>query len=321
MTTEVTDEGKGTETRAGMVAIVGRPNVGKSTLLNALLENKLAIVSPRPQTTRNRILGVRTFERDQLVLLDTPGIHRGKADLNRFMIKEALGSLQGVDGILLVTEVEPRSAKAAAEGGALQLHEEDRFVLEQVKQHKDASAPLLLAINKIDLLADRRTVLPLMQAWCEAGFERIVPISALAADGVDRVIAELRALLPVGPHLYPEDMFTDRAERFLVGELIREQVFTRCHQEIPYAVAVEVERFEERPDRGDVCIDALIHVERPGQKAIVIGAGGTMIRDIGTAARDEIGRLLGCPAHLRLTVHVEAEWSRRPGPRRRFGYE
>jgi len=312
-------------TQAGFVAIVGRPNVGKSTLLNALIGTKIAIVSPRPQTTRNRILGVRTTGAVQAVYLDTPGIHRDRKNLNRFMVQEALASVDGVDCVLLVTEVDPRLLERAADGHPPGLHPDDAYVLQQVRSHlrapKAAEQALVIVVNKVDLVRDRGRILPLLASWSDAGFDRIVPISAKNGVGVDRLVTEIHAALPTGPHLYPTETLTDRAERFIAEELIREQVFARCRQELPYAAAVVVERFTERAEAGDVVIEAVIHVERDGQKAILIGKRGSMIKAIGTAAREEIGRLLGCTVHLTLSVHVQEDWTRSPAARRRFGYE
>jgi GTP-binding protein Era len=315
--------------RSGFAAIVGRPNVGKSTLLNRILGEKLAIVSPRPQTTRNRILGVHTVGADQVVLLDTPGIHRDRANLNRFMVQEALESLASVDVVLLLSEV--------TRGGRAELEAADVYVLEQIKIH-EPRAPIVVVINKIDRLAgpSRQLLLPLMALWRDRGFERIVPTCALDGDGVDVLLAEVLALLPRGAHQFPAELLTDRPERFLAGELVREQVFLCCRQEVPYSTAVEVISFEERAGRGDsrlhrgapegreqtqILIEALIHVERTSQRAILVGKHGATIKAIGTAARQAIGRLLGCTVHLKLTVHVERDWTHSPQGRRRLGYE
>jgi len=317
------------EGRAGIVAIVGRPNVGKSTLLNRVLGEKLAIVSRKPQTTRNRILGIHNAEQGQLALLDTPGIHRSRANLNQFMVQEALESIHGVDCILLLTELQrargrgaPTEAEEHAPAGALShaLDPKDRYVLDQIEL-QSARCPVVVAINKIDLLADRSLLLPEIASWSERGFASIVPISARTGDGVDRLLAEVFTHLPVGPPLYPEEMLTDRAERFLAAELIREQIFQRCHKELPYSVAVAIEDFIERPHSSDVVIEAVIHVERESQKAIVIGKQGSMIKAVGCAARAALGGLLGCEVHLKLTVRVEPDWSKRPAGRRKLGYE
>jgi GTPase len=306
----------------GTAAIVGRPNVGKSTLLNRLLGQKLAIVSHLPQTTRNRILGVRTWDGNQLALLDTPGIHDTRArrgDINRFMVQEALDSLGGVDCVVLMTEV-GLLARSKPDEVKAELHPEDAYVLEQVEKHR-GGAPIVVALNKIDKLADRRALLPLMAGWSQRGPSAMVPISAQTGDGVDALLGEVLEHLPCGPLLYPEDMLTDRPERFLCAELIREQVFLCFRQEVPYSTAVEVVAFEERAEQKDVRIEAVIFVERESQKAILIGKGGSAIKKIGTAARGEIAQLLDCPAHLQLTVRVADEWTRKPASRRRFGYE
>jgi GTPase len=312
-----------TPKRAGFVTIIGRPNVGKSTLLNAILGEKLAIVSNRPQTTRNRILGVKTRGSDQLVLVDTPGIHRHKSNLNKFMVQEALAGAAGVNAIVFVTEVNSKVLKKAAEADTpadtLRLVDEDRYVLEQIKAIDD-QRPVILVINKIDRVKERQHLLPLMEMWHRQGFETIIPISALQNDGVDGLLEALCTFLPEGEHIYPEDMLTDKAERFLASEYVREQVFLRCHEEIPYATAVEIERYETRPS-GDIMVEGAIIVERSGQKAIIIGKRGQMIKEIGTAARQQLGDLLGQTVHMKLTVRVDPDWSHRPTGRRRFGYE
>ncbi len=308
--------------RTGFAALVGRPNVGKSTLLNQVLGLKLAIVSHRPQTTRNRILGIHNSGDDQLIIVDTPGIHRSRANLNRFMVKEALDGLDGVDCVLMLTEVDRRRLANAGEGQPLSLTEEDCYVLDQVQRLRPG-APVVVVVNKVDRIpkAERHLLLPLMAGWAERGFSDIVPISALHGEGVEDLLSSVVARLPRGPRLYPEDLFTDRAERFLAAELIREQVFHRCHQEVPYATAVEVVRFDERPRTGDVAIEAIIHVERDSQKGILIGRKGSMIKQIGASARQEIGAILGCQVHLKLTIHVEREWTRSVEGRRRLGYD
>lgn len=310
----------------GLAAIIGRPNVGKSTLMNRLLGEKVSIVSWKPQTTRNRIIGIKTAQNNQLILIDTPGIHKSRVNLNQFMVQESVESLHRVDCVLLMTEVDPDSAKSDCE--KLNPDEEprakiasaDKYILEMMRQ-QEVKAPVILVINKIDLLKDRRFLLPIMAEWRDKGFSNIVPISSTKGDGIDTLETEVLTLLPSGPLLYPEDMYTDQAERFLASELIREQIFLRCKQEVPYATAIEIERFQERPDRQDVFIEAVIHVERDSQKAIIIGKGGSMIKEIGIAAREEIGQLLHCPVHLKLTVHVEENWTHSPAGRRKFGYE
>jgi GTP-binding protein Era len=298
---------------AGTIAILGRPNVGKSTLLNRVVGEKLAIVSPKPQTTRDRILGVWNGPEGQIVFVDTPGVHAAKGGLNRYMVEQALGTLEGVDAVLLVIEA-PAKGENATEPGAA-----ERRILDAVAE---AKLPVVLAINKVDTVPDKAVLLPMLTAWQSvAPFAALVPISAKQGKGLDGLVRELLALLPEGPPLYGPDVLTDRTERFLAGELIREQLFLKLRQELPYATAVVIENWEERGDRGDVVIDASIIVEREGQKAIVVGKGGAMIKDIGTRARAEVSALLDRPAHVRLQVKVAEEWTSSPAALARFGYE
>jgi GTP-binding protein Era len=297
-------------TVAGTVAILGRPNVGKSTLLNALVGEKLAIVTPKPQTTRNRILGVWNGPAGQIVFVDTPGVHGSKKALNRFMVQEALGTIESVDAALLVVDA-----------GERRPGNEEREILRELKA---AHRPTVLALNKVDKVKDKSALLPLLSEWEQVSkFEALVPISALKNKNLEPVVAELVKLLPRGEPLYGPDMLTDRTERFLAAELIREQVFLLTRQELPYAVAVDIVSWEERARQDgteDVVIEATILVERESQKAIAVGKGGTMIREIGTKARAEITALLGRPAHLKLQVKVEPEWTTSPAALARLGY-
>ena len=323
-------------TRAGFIAIAGRPNVGKSTLLNRIVGEKLAIASPRPQTTRNRILAVRNVGEDQLVLVDTPGLHRphgrGRSGLNAFMMDEARGALADVDVVLVLTDLRALGVRGPghnahdeedlADPGQL-LGAEERYVAEELAT---AGKPTILAVNKIDLLSDKRLLLPLIDAWGKLHpLREIIPISAETGDGVDHLLDVLRAALPVGAPLFPADVLTDRPERFLVAELIREQVFLKTRQEVPYAVAVTIDGWQDRAgrrgERVGAVLDATVHVEKESQKKIIVGEGGRMIRDIGTAARQEIGELLGCGVHLQLFVRVDPDWTTRAGALRDFGYE
>lgn len=318
--------------RAGFVGIVGRPNVGKSTLLNRIIGEKLAIASPRPQTTRNRILAVHNIDSDQLVLVDTPGLHRphghGRSGLNTFMMDEARRALTDVDVALVLTDLRalgvrgPGQAPTKEDAAEFALGAEEQYVAQELAQ---AGKPTVLAVNKIDLLGDKRRLLPLMESWSRLHpLLAIVPVSALTGEGVDALLRELRAALPAGPPLFPEDVLTDRPERWLVAELIREQVFLKTRQEVPYAVAVTVETWQDRPGRrggrAGVNLDATIHVEKESQKKIIVGEGGAMIRDIGTAARAEIERLLSCPVHVALFVRVDPDWTTRPAALREMGY-
>jgi GTP-binding protein Era len=314
---------------AGTVAIMGRPNVGKSTLLNAIVGEKLAIVTPKPQTTRNRIVGVwngeATLAADdsrgpgrpaigQIVFVDTPGVHQARSPLNRFMVREAMGAIDGVDAVLLVSEAHERSGTLSPQA---KLPEAETWILERLAA---ADKPAVLCLNKADKVKDKAQILPLIEWWGRVGrFRAIVPTCATRRKGLDGLIKELLRLLPEGPPLYGPEVLTDRTERFLAGELVREQLFLRLHQELPYATAVVVEGWSER-EKGDVVIDASIVVDRESQKAIVVGKRGAMIRDVGTAARQEITSLLGRPAHLRLNVRVEEGWTGSPAGLAEAGY-
>jgi GTP-binding protein Era len=312
--------------RAGFVALIGRPNVGKSTLLNQVLGEKIAIVAPRPQTTRNRIMGVRNLEGAQLVLVDTPGLHRptgrGRSRLNQFMVGEALAALEEVDALVVLAEC-PEPAEAKKLATRFELDAGNRYVIEQLERVKK---PALLAINKVDLLSNKQLLLPLIEGWSRAyAWAAIVPMSAKSGDGVERLVEEMARLLPEGKALFPEEMITDRAERWLGAELIREQVFILTKQEVPYSVAVTIDEWEERPEAGtrpaDVVVSATVHVEKEAQKKIVVGEGGRMIREIGSRARQEIANLLGCPVHLKLFVRVDEGWTGNPSTLRDMGYE
>ncbi|HYV46393.1 MAG TPA: GTPase Era [Myxococcaceae bacterium] len=298
-------------TRAGFAALIGRPNVGKSTLLNRLTGEKLAIVSPKPQTTRNRIMGVVTVKEGQVALLDTPGIHQAKGELNRRMVEVALRAAAEVDLVCFL--IEP-----AADGNP-EVGPGNERILEELKRLKK---PVVLAINKIDEVK-KPLLLPLIALYQDRfPFAEVVPISARDGDGVNRLLKLLVALLPEGEPMFDEDVLTDQAERALVAEYVREQVLRHCRQEVPYSSAVRVDIFEERErDRGLVKIECSILVERESQKAIVIGKRGAMLKAIGTDARKPIERLLGTKVFLSLRVRVEENWTERPEALRRLGYE
>jgi GTPase len=316
--------------RAGFVALVGRPNVGKSTLLNRILGEKIAIATPRPQTTRNRIVGVRNLEAGQLVLVDTPGLHRpkgrGRSRLNQFMVGEALAALQEVDAVCAIVE-----APAAADlKRGWKLDAGTTYVLDQLAA---VGKPAVLAVNKVDTLGNKQLLLPLLDALGRAhAWRAIVPISAKNGDGVDRLVTELVGMLPEGERLFPEEMLTDRAERWLGAEFIREQVFILTRQEVPYSTAVTIDSWQERdlaPRRrpegqegpaSDVMVEATIHVEKEAHKRIVVGEGGRMIREIGTRARQEIANLLAVPVHLKLFVRVDEGWTESARQLRELGY-
>jgi GTP-binding protein Era len=295
---------------AGTVVILGRPNVGKSTLLNTLVGEKLAIVTPKPQTTRNRIVGVWNGPAGQIVFVDTPGVHGGHKELNRFMVQEALGAIDEVDAALLVVD--------AGE------HYPSPEELQILRDLADAKRPVVLALNKVDRVKDKGKLLPTLLDWEKAAdFGAMIPISALKGSNLEPLVAELCKLLPHGEPLYGPDTLTDRTERFLVTELVREQLFLLLRQEVPYGVAVVIESWEERARQdgtNDVVIEAAILVERDSQKAIVVGKGGSMIREIGTVARAQITDLLQRPAHLKLHVKVDPEWTTSPEALARLGY-
>jgi GTP-binding protein Era len=298
--------GNGAATVAGTVAILGRPNVGKSTLLNQIVGEKLAIVTPKPQTTRNRIAGVYNAARGQIVFVDTPGVHGARKGLNRFMVEEALGIIPDVEAALLIVD-----AATDRPGDA-----EDAIL----RGLAEARCPVVLGINKVDSVKDKAALLPVLERWGQRPELRaLVPISARRGTNVPRLLDELWALLPEGPPLYGPDMLTDRTERFLAAELVREQLFLALRQEVPYAVAVLIETWEER-EKGDVVISARIVVERDSQRAIVLGKGGAMIRDVGTRARAAITELLQRPAHLKLHVEVHPDWTTSAEALARYGY-
>ncbi|MCG5056338.1 MAG: GTPase Era [Myxococcales bacterium] len=294
---------------AGVVAIVGEPNVGKSTLLNRVVGEKLAIVTPKPQTTRNRILGVWNGPQGQIVFVDTPGVHAARSALGKYMVDEAYRALEQVDAVLMVVDLSKSGAGGSRHlpRGARKGSPVEAALLERVKQ---AGKPAVLALNKVDQFKDKSKLFPVLEGWNETGaFSALVPISATKDKHLDGLVSELLKLLPEGPPLYDPDTLTDRTERFLVGELVREQVFLQLYQELPFSTGVEIDSWQERPDKGDVVISATIVVERESQKAIVVGRAGAVIRDIGKAARQEATQLLGRPAHLKLFVKVSRDWT------------
>jgi GTPase len=283
--------------RAGTVAIVGRPNVGKSTLLNALVGTKVAIVTPKPQTTRTRVVGIRTTPAGQAVFVDTPGIHDARSTLNRRMVETARRTLEDVDATLLVLDAGAGITAA------------DR---ELARELATGTLPVVVVLNKMDRLP-RAQLLPQMAelATLLPGRE-LVPASARRDDNVARVLDVVLGVLPEGPPLYPGDEFTTEPARALAQELVREQVFLAARDEVPYGAATLIERFEERPEQDLVVIGATILVARPSHKAIVIGAGGERLREIGTLARQELERLLGTRVFLDLFVRVEPGWADDP---------
>lgn len=299
--------------RAGLVAVIGRPNVGKSTLVNALVGANVSIVSNRPQTTRHRLLGIATLPEGQIVLVDTPGLHRegGKRAsnaLNRVLNRAARGAIEGVDAAMLVVE-------------AGRWDEEDALAYDTLHA---SGLPVVLAVNQVDRIADKATLLPYLQRVAEGrAFAAVHPISALRRTGLDALAASLLALLPEQPPLYGEDEITDKSQRFLAGELLREQLMRQLGAELPYATTVEIESFTEEPSpqAGTMYrIGAVVWVEREGQKAIVIGKGGTRLRDIGKRARERMEQLFGAKVFLQTWVRVREGWSDDETALRSLGY-
>ncbi len=291
--------------RSGFVAILGAPNAGKSTLLNRLLGAKIAITSRKPQTTRNRILGVVHREKAQLVFIDTPGVHPSKTPLNVRIVDTALSALADVDLVMIL-------ADAARPDPA-----SESYLL---KRLQGVGKPLLLALNKIDLVP-KDHLLAQMEHWSARGpFDALMAISALKGLEIEALLDAMQARLPEGPPFFPEDTLTDVPERFIVAELIREKVFRLTGEEIPYATAVTVEAFKEEPRGGRIRIHASIHVERSSQKGIIIGRGGRKLKEIGQAARADIERLLAAQVYLELFVRVQKNWSRDTRALRKFGY-
>lgn len=289
--------------KSGFISIIGRPNAGKSTLLNSILGEKISIVSPKPQTTRNVVRGVKNLPGCQMIFIDTPGIHKARGLLNEFMVKEAVSSLQDVDAVVLLVEADRP------------VSEDDRFIIEGFKGLK---CPVILGVNKVDKV-DKRLLLPLIDEYARMyPFKEVIPLSALKGEGVELLVTMLSNLLPEGPMYFPEDVLTDVPERFIVAEIVREKVFIFTKEEIPYSVAVVVDRFQEK--KGLISITATINVERDSQKGIIIGKGGGMLKRIGTAAREDIERLLGSKVFLELFVRVQKEWTKKPGALKEFGY-
>lgn len=289
--------------RSGFVAIVGRPNVGKSTFLNTVLETKISITASKPQTTRDKILGIYDVEDAQIIFMDTPGIHTHTADkaLNRYMVEKAITTIADADVALVMAEPSDTPGSLAEVTGHLE------------GSGRDA----VLALNKVDLMRPGDVVSKLDALGGTYGYRSVFPVSSLTGIGVPGLLDALKGMLPEGPRYFPEDMITDATVRFLSQEIVREKVFVLTQREIPYATAVEVEEFREGEP---TFIRAVIHVERPSQKKILIGAGGRMLKEIGKEARIDIERLLGTKVFLELFVKVTKDWSKRPGSLRELGY-
>lgn len=289
---------------SGFVAIVGRPNVGKSTLLNAVLGEKLAIVSAKPQTTRNKITGVLTEGEMQLVFLDTPGMHKPRTRLGEHMVKTVKESIVDVDVAILVIEAKQQENPAEIE------------LLQKL-----AGVPVILAINKIDLLEDKAALLNIITHWSRLfNFTAVVPISAQKMDGVSNLVAEIKKLIPEGPQYYPDDIFTTDTERAVVAEIIREKLLNLLEEEIPHGTAVSIEKMHERENGEMIDIEATIYCEKESHKGMIIGKGGSMLKKAGILSRTDIERLLDCHVNLKLWVKVKDDWRNREGILKTLGY-
>lgn len=290
--------------KSGFVAIVGRPNVGKSTFLNRVIGQKIAIMSNTAQTTRNKIQGIYTTDEAQIVFIDTPGVHKPKSKLGDYMVQSAMSALNEVDAVLfMVNAAEKRGAG-------------DNFIIDRLKGIK---APVYLLINKIDQVKPD-DLLPVMEQYQTAlPWKAVYPISALEGNNVDELLTGLVDEMPHGPQYYPEDQVTDHPERFVVSELIREKIFMLTREEVPHSVAVEIESMKQK-DEDHVHIEATIIVERPTQKGIMIGKGGSMLKKIGTLARQDIEHLLGSKVYLQLWVKVQPNWRDKASLLKSYGY-
>ncbi len=291
--------------KSGYVAIIGRPNVGKSTLINRVLGQKLCITSRRPQTTRHRILGIKTTDDSQLIYVDTPGLHtESKRAMNRYMNRAAASSIDDVDVVLFVVD-------------GLNWTSEDTQVLERLK--KNATSPVILVLNKIDKLADKALLLPQIEKLSKQyDFAKVVPISARRGMNVDQLEDELKQFIPLGDLIFPEDQLTDRSSRFLAAELVREKLFRQLGQELPYSLTVEIEEFKQEDKLYR--IGAVIYVERSGQKSIVIGKKGELLKTVGKEARIEMESLFDSKVFLRLWVKVRDGWSDNERMLKSLGY-
>jgi GTP-binding protein Era len=295
--------------KSGFISIIGRPNVGKSTLLNRIVGERIAITTHKPQTTRNKIMGIRNLaapQEGQMIFLDTPGIHRASTPLNLAMLEAATGTFGTVDLLLLLIEAGPAP------------HPDDGFIIESLA---GTPLPVLLAINKIDLIA-KPLLLPLIDAFRNLHpFREIIPLSALKNDGVDNLLSETWKILPEGPRYFPAEMMTDRSERFIAAEIIREKITLLTRQEVPYATAVVVDAFKEDEAKNMIRIAATIHVAKDSQKGIIIGKKGAMLREIGTRARLELEKFFAAKVFLELFVRVARDWTNDERMLREFGYK
>ncbi|WP_332632147.1 GTPase Era [Halalkalibacter flavus] len=291
--------------KSGFVSIIGRPNVGKSTLLNHVIGQKIAIMSDKPQTTRNKIQGVYTSNQSQIVFIDTPGIHKPKHKLGDFMMKVAQNTLREVDLVLYVVD----ATEAFGSG--------EEFIIERLK---DTSTPVFLVINKIDKIAPDDLLGVIDTYRTKYDFKEVIPISALQGNNVPTLMEQITEYLDEGPQYYPSDQVTDHPERFVVGELIREKVLHLTREEIPHSIAVNIEQMKKRENSDTVYIGATIIVERSSQKGIIIGKQGSMLKEVGKRARGDIESLLGSKVFLEIWVKVQKDWRNKPAHLRDFGF-
>ena len=290
--------------KSGFVAVVGRPNVGKSTLINALIDDKIVIVSDKAQTTRNRIVCVYTDEKKQIVFMDTPGIHKPKHKLGEFMVDQAVDSLREVEAVLFVVAANEKRGPG------------DNFVIEQLRK---VNVPVFLIVNKIDTMEKQDLLEAIVSYENSYPFEAVVPISAKEKDNIEEVVNLLEKHLPEGPKYFPDDMITDQPERLIISDIVREKILLQTHDEIPHAIAVDVDEMKMRDD-GTTYVRATIYVERDSQKGIIIGKQGAMLKTIGRQARGDVERLLATKVFLDLWVKVKKDWRNKSGMLSELGY-
>ncbi|MBU1238822.1 GTPase Era [Myxococcota bacterium] len=298
------------QVHSGFVAILGRPNVGKSTLINYLVGGKIAITSPKPQTTRDRIVGVYHGEDLQIAFLDTPGYHDARKKLNKYMVSAAVSALDEVDTAVILVDATSKTDETKARYGAVSL----------IKRAHDQNKPVIVVLNKIDRMKFKPELLPLMETFgAMEGVSAVIPVSSVTGDGVDILLEELKKHLSLGPAYYPDDMKTDRSSEWIAGELIRETCMMLLAQELPYSLAIHVERVSFK--ESGVYVDAFIYIERDSQKPIVLGKRGAMIKKIGELSRASLTIHFGRKAHLFLQVRVEPEWTQNARSLKEMGYE
>ena len=290
--------------KSGFVAVVGRPNVGKSTLINALIDDKIVIVSDKAQTTRNRIVCVYTDEKKQIVFMDTPGIHKPKHKLGEFMVDQAVDSLREVEAVLFVVAANEKRGPG------------DNFVIEQLRK---VNVPVFLIVNKIDTMEKQDLLEAIVSYENSYPFEAVVPISAKEKDNIEEVVNLLEKHLPEGPKYFPDDMITDQPERLIISDIVREKILLQTHDEIPHAIAVDVDEMKTRDD-GTTYVRATIYVERDSQKGIIIGKQGAMLKTIGRQARGDVEHLLATKVFLDLWVKVKKDWRNKSGMLSELGY-